>query len=415
MTTAPARPDPYAAVRHPGFVLYLLANWIATLGQEMQSVAVGWELYERTHSGFALGLVGLAQIVPFVFLVLPAGHLADRFDGLRILLGTHALLLLVALGLAGLSRTSGPVVLMYALLGLAGAARAFAMPARWAILPQLVPVADFRSAVTWRSNAWHIAALLGPALGGRVLVEFRAPAPAYLLNAGASAAVLVLLAAIRPGPAEKATGRLSLGTLLAGVRFVLDRELLLSAMTLDLFAVLLGGATVLLPIFARDILRVGPSGLGWLRTAPSLGALAMGLLLLYRPPVRHTGRMLLANVAGFGLATIVFGLSHSYILSLVMLFLTGAFDGVSVVIRSTLVQTLTPDAMRGRVSAVNAVFVGLSNDLGGFESGLAARFLGPVGSVVLGGFGSLAVVLGVAARWPRLARLDHLDASPDAA
>jgi MFS family permease len=278
-----------------------------------------------------------------------------------------------------------------------------------------VPVADFRNAVTWRSNVWHIAALLGPVLGGRLLAEFKASAPVYLLNAGASAAVFVLLAAIRPGPVEKVTEQLSLGTLLAGVRFVLDRELLLSAMTLDLFAVLLGGATVLLPVYARDILRVGPSGLGWLRTAPSLGALAMGLLLLYRPPVRNAGRTLLASVAGFGLATIVFGLSHSYRLSLSMLFLTGAFDSVSVVIRSTLVQTLTPDAMRGRVSAVNAVFVGLSNDLGGFESGLAARFLGPVGSVVFGGFGSLAVVLGVAARWPRLARLDHLDELADPA
>jgi MFS family permease len=404
----PAVHDPYAALRHRDFRLYLASNMTATIGHEMQSVTVGWELYERTGSAFGLGLVGLAQVVPFLLAILPAGQVADRVDRRRVLIAAQALLLVVSLGLAAVSSLRGPVPVMYALLGLAGLSRAFAMPARWAIVPQLVPMEDFANAVTWRSSAWQTAALMGPAVGGLALGATHRPVVVYLLDAMAGVTVIVLLANIRMRPSVRVREPLSLGTVLAGFRFVWSRELVLAAMTLDLFAVLLGGATALLPVFARDLLHVGPAGLGWLRAAPSVGAVMMGLFLAHRPS-RRAGLALLGSVAGFGLATIGFGLSRSFAFSFAMLLLTGAFDNVSVVIRSTLVQMLTPDAMRGRVSAVNSIFVGMSNDLGSFESGLAARFLGPVGSVVSGGIGSLLVVLAVAWRWPQLAKLQRVE------
>jgi hypothetical protein len=282
------------------------------------------------------------------------------------------------------------------------------MPARWAILPQIVPVEQVASAVTWGSSSWQIASMLGPALGGLVIALTGGATRAYVLNAACCAAVVALMTPVRLRPFARDFEPVSLRTLMAGLRFVFRTELILATITLDMLAVLLGGATALLPIFARDILSVGPTGLGWLRAAPSIGAFGMALFLAHRPPMRRAGPALLWSVAGFGVATVVFGLSKSPALSFVMLLLTGALDNVSVVVRGTLVQVLTPDSMRGRVSAVNAIFIGSSNELGEFESGLTARLFGAVPAVVVGGVGSVLVVLLVALWWPSVRRLGAL-------
>ncbi len=261
------------------------------------------------------------------------------------------------------------------------------------------------NAVTWNSSGWQLASVAGPALGGLVLWYFEVPAVAYLLTAGCAFLGAGLIAPVRPRPFASSNLR---GSLLAGVRFVWRTELLLAAITLDLFAVLLGGATALLPIFAKDILNVGPAGLGWLRSAPALGAVCMALVLAHRPPLRRAGRTLLWSVAGFGVATIGFGLSGDPIVSFVLLALTGALDNISVVVRGTLMQTLTPDELRGRVAAVNAVFISSSNEVGAFESGMTADWFGPVASVVGGGIGTILVVVVVMLRWPRLLALGQL-------
>jgi MFS family permease len=360
-----------------------------------------------------LGLVGLVLALPVLLLALPAGQAADHFSRKRIVLVTQVMLGLASIGLATVSLTRGPVHLIYACVAVAGVGNAFSFPARWALLPQLVSPKDFNNAVTWRSSAWQVAAAIGPALGGVVLALRRGATPAYLLDVAVCILVIGVILPLGGRPQTRPTEPWSMHSLLAGVRFVLRTELILATITLDLFAVLLGGATTLLPIYAKDILMVGPTGLGWLRAAPSVGALSMAVFLAHRPPLRRAGRALLWAVAGFGLATIIFGLSQNFVLSLAMLFLTGAFDNISVVVRATLVQVLTPDEMRGRVSAVNSIFIGLSNELGGFESGIVARFLGPAVSVVVGGVGSLLVVFGVAAIWPQVARLGSLDQTGD--
>jgi MFS family permease len=402
--------DPYAALRHRNFRLYLATSLLATIGAEMQTVAVGWELYERTGSAMALGLVGLVQVIPVVLLALPAGHVADRFRRKDIVMGAQAVMMLASIGLACVSHLRGPLIFVYASLFMAGVAGAFSFPARWAFMPELVPAEDFHNAVTWRSSGWQISAVVGPALGGLGIAAWRSAGPVYAIDATCSLVVLAMFTLISGRPRPKPLGQESFNwsTLLAGIRFVRQSELILAAITLDMFAVLLGGATTLLPIYAKDILHVGPTGLGWLRAAPSVGALCMAMLIAHRPPMRRAGRALLTAVSGFGIATIVFGFSRDYRLSLLMLFLTGAFDNVSVVIRATLVQVLTPDVMRGRVSAVNSVFIGMSNELGGFESGLAARLFGPVIAVVAGGVGCLLVVLGVVLAWPRILGLGSL-------
>ncbi|MBV8609033.1 MAG: MFS transporter [Singulisphaera sp.] len=400
--------DPYAALRLGDYRRFLLAMMVFTIGKQMQGVAVGWELYRRTGSAWALGLVGLVQFVPVLLLALPAGHAADRHGSKRQLLAAQGLRALASLGLAALSAARGPVPLVYGCLLLTGTAHAVLMPARWALLPQLVPVELLAGAVTWNSGGWQVAAMVGPALGGLVIARTGGAMWAYLLDAIGSALIIVLILPIRVAPTPRASEPVTLGALLAGISFVWRTELILATITLDLFAVLLGGATALLPIFAEDILRVGPVGLGWLRAAPSIGASLMAMTLAHRPPLRHAGPTLLWAVAGFGAATIVFGLSRDARLSFAMLLLTGALDNISVVVRATLVQLLTPDSMRGRVSAVNAIFIGSSNELGGFESGLTAQLVGPVVSVVAGGIGTILVVLAVALIWPPVRRLGSL-------
>jgi MFS family permease len=400
--------DPYAALRHRDYRLLLGSGVLASIGQTMLAVAVGWELYERTRSPGALGLAGLTGFLPVLLLALPAGQVADRLSRKGLFEAGYVGLMLASLGLAALSVLEGPVPLIYLCLILVGVSRAFGAPARWALVSEVVPAEHLHNAVTWNSSGWQVASVAGPALGGLALAHAGHAALAYLLSAGCAAASALLFLPARPRPLPRRSEPLSLASLMAGVRFVWRTDLLLAAITLDLFAVLLGGATALLPIYAKDILDVGPRGLGWLRAAPALGAVGMAVLLAHLPPLRRAGLTLLWAVAGFGVATIVFGFSTWPVLSFVMLALTGALDNISVVVRGTLVQVLTPDAMRGRVAAVNQVFISSSNDLGEFESGVTAELLGTVPAVVAGGVGTLLVVLAVAFRWPQLLRLGSL-------
>ncbi len=402
--------DPYGALRHRDYRCFLGGCILASIGAEIQALAVGWELYQRTGSAAALGLTGLAQFLPVLLLSLPAGQAADRFSRKRLLQAAMAVMALASLGLAALSLLEGPVWLVYLCLLVSGCGRAFGMPARASLLPLIVPLEDLPNAITWNSSGWQIANVSGPALGGMLIAAGGQVVSAYVLAALCALTCVVLLAPIRPRVPVRVPEARSLASLLAGLRFIRHTPLLLAAITLDLFAVLLGGATALLPIFAQDILEVGPTGLGWLRAAPALGALLMAVVLAHRPPLRRAGWALLWAVAGFGAATIVFGLSDNLALSYAMLALTGALDNISVVIRGTMLQLLTPDAMRGRVAAVNAVFISSSNELGAFESGMTAALFGTVLSVVGGGIGTIVVVVAVMARWPDLLRLGSLSA-----
>jgi len=392
---------------------------LGVIGWQMLQVALGWEIYERTHSAFALGLVGLVTVVPVVVLALPAGHLSDRADRMKIVLAAQAVFASMSLSLAAVSHWKGPIILMFGILLVRGIAQAYNNPARSALLPRLVPAEAFENAVTWASSGFQIAAVVGPALGGLVIALTKGATFAYFADAMLTTIYVIMLLGIRgeftakstTGTVMKPQERMTIESLVAGMRFVRDTKVILAAITLDLFAVLFGGATALLPIFAKDILQVGPSGLGWLRAAPSVGALLVMITIAHRPPMQRTGWTLILSVMGFGLATIVFGLSKSFLLSMSMLFILGGLDGISMVIRSTLVQLWTPDEMRGRVSAVNSVFIDMSNELGGFESGALAAAVGPIVAVVGGGIGTIIVVASVAAKWPELRRLRSLSPS----
>jgi MFS family permease len=408
--------DPYLALRYRDFRFLLIGVFIGSFGQQMLTVALGWELYNRTRSALVLGGIGLAQVIPLILLSLPAGHIADRYSRKTVVLLAEAAFGVASLGLAVLSARVGPLFLIYACLVLIGAAQAFSGPASSALVAQVIPSGVFESATTWRSSSWQLSAVLGPAAGGFLIGALGGATLVYVLNATAALIFVLLLALVRARhqqmrPAEERPLR----SLFEGIRFLRRTPVLLAAITLDLFAVLLGGATTLLPIFARDILRVGPFGLGWLQAASSLGAVCMALALAHRPPLKAAGRALLIAVAGFGIATIIFGLSRWFWLSILMLFVLGALDNISVVVRSTLVLVRTPDEMRGRVGAVNALFVGASNQLGGFESGLAAQLLGPIVAVVAGGVGTLLVVVAVAWIWPEMRRLGTLTEAAHAA
>lgn len=401
--------DAYAALRNRDYRLLLAGGILSTTGGEVLAVAVSWEVYQRTGSAAALGFTGLAQFLPVLILALPAGQVADHFSRKRIVQAAQTTFALSAVGLAILSLVEGPIALVYLCLVVIGCSRAFAMPARGSLLPLIVPSEQLANAVAWSTSGFQIANVVGPALGGLMIAGLGGiAAGVYLLAAGCLLTCVLMYIPIRPrAPARSAEPR-SLASLFAGVRFVWRTDLMLAAITLDLFAVLLGGATALLAIFAEDILHVGPVGFGWLRASPAIGALLMGVVMAHRPPLKQAGRTLLVVVAGFGAATIVFGLSRNFWLSFAMLALTGALDNVSVVIRHTLMQMLTPDDMRGRVAAVNAVFISSSNELGAFESGVTAHWFGPVLSVVGGGIGTILVVLAVTFRWPRLLRLGTL-------
>ncbi len=415
--------DPYQALRHRDFLLFIISRFVATLGEQMIAVAIGWELYERTNSELALGLVGLVEVLPVLLLALPAGHVADRFTRKYVMVIMEAMLILCAIGLAAVSYAHGPLIYVYLCMLLVGVAGAFAGPAGSAFLPQTVPPEAFTNAATWNSSAWQLAAVIGPALGGLIIAlqgsvtlgfgsfgytMSRNAGPVYILEGLASGLALLLILFTRTKQVSRSGKATSLKSLAAGVSFVRQTKVFLAAITLDMFAVLLGGATTLLPVFAKDILNVGPVGLGWLRAAPSIGAILMAVVIAHQPPFKRAGRALLWAVAGFGAATIVFGLSRSFILSVLMLGTLGAVDNISVVIRATLLLVKAPDEVRGRVAAVNSVFIGTSNQLGGFESGLTAQLFGPVASVVAGGIGTLLVVCAVAWVWPEIRRLGEL-------
>lgn len=403
--------DPYAALRSPNYRLFALGGFASALGGQIFSIALGWELYERTHDPGALGLLGLLQAVPVVALALPAGDLADRKDRRGILLWTLPFVFVCMLGLAYLSWSNAPLWSLYALLLVEALFQATANPARSALLPQLVEQEDLANAIAWNTSRWQLASLGGPALGGFLLAIFHVAWPSYAIAAGALFLFWICVFFLRPMPmAEReVTSEGVLERLAAGAAFVRSQPLILAAISLDMLAVLFGGATALLPVFAKDILAVGPTGLGYLRAAPAVGALCVSLTIAYRSPLKRAGVALLWAVAGFGIATIVFGLSKNFYLSLLALALTGATDNISVVVRHTLVQATTPRHMQGRVSAVNSVFIGISNELGAAESGYVARWLGAVLSVLTGGIGTVLVVLGVAKKWPQLQQLGPLE------
>jgi len=398
-----------AAFQYPDFALYQLARLFTVLATEMQSVAVGWQVFELTKSPLDLGFVGLAQFWPALVLFLPAGHAADRFNRRNIVTMCYAGLgaastILFVLTLAG----SPSKHAIYAALTLVGVVRAFNGAAGQSMVPQIVPEEYFPNAVAWAQTVFNTAVIVGPALGGFIYALFRGPAAVYLSSIIAAAISVIAVSRIRLNPAKREKEDVTLETIFAGFRFIWEKKLILGAISLDLFAVLLGGAVALLPVYAKDILHTGPWGLGLLRSAPAVGAVLMAVLLAHRPLKRHAGTTMLWAVAGFGVFTIVFGISRSLIVSLISLLLLGASDMVSVVIRSTLVQLSTPDEMRGRVSAVYSLFIGTSNEFGQFESGVTAQWFGTVPAVILGGVGTL-VVIGLWAWWfPELRGVDRL-------
>jgi MFS family permease len=382
-----------SVLHYRDYRLYLATSFFSSIAAQAQTVAVGWQIYAITHSPLALGLAGLMPFLPILCFLLPAGHLADRYDRrilffLAMLVSGLVSSLFMALTLHGV-RTPLP---FYIALLLLGSGRALGWPARQSFLPLLVPQGLFAQAISWNSAAFQTATILGPALGG--VLYLLGPAVVYGVCSVTMFAMAVCTLAIRTGGKAKAAngGPTGLRRLVAGVEYVWSNPLLLGGMTLDLFAVLLGGATALLPIYARDILRVGPGGLGLMRAAPALGAASVGLTLGHRPIRQKAGRKMFGCVALFGLATIVFGLSRDFLLSLGALAVVGAADMVSVYVRATVAQLATPDEMRGRVSAVSGMFISGSNELGEFESGLTASWFGTVAAVVIGGIGTLIVV-----------------------
>lgn len=392
---------------HRAFVRFWFSRLSGTAANQMLMVAIGWQMYDLTGSAWDLGLVGLLQFAPSLLLVLPAGHAVDRFHRARIFAACMAGQTLVSLVLV--AAPAGGFESRGLLLGLSvaiGAIKAFQLPAQQAVVPLLVPPALLPRALAFSSAGMQGAIIVGPAIGGFVYVA--GASWVYALCATLFGLAGAGVAGVRYGHVPRGPQAVSLQSLLAGVRFVWHHKAVLGAISLDLFAVLLGGATALLPMFAKDVLHVGPWGLGLLRAAPALGALALSLVLTRWPIARRAGHVLLGAVALYGLAMIVFGLSTSFVLSMAALAVSGAADMVSVVVRQSLVQLETPDEMRGRVSAVNAVFIGASNQLGEFESGATAALLGPVGSVVLGGIGSIVVAAWWVRLFPALARRDRL-------
>jgi len=409
-------PQPDSPLRHRAFVQFWCARVASGFGFQMLSVAVGWQIYAITGRAFDLGLIGLVQFIPSVLLALPAGHVADQYERRRVVLIGQvvewtAIVLLAVLTLTHRIHEAGILALVFAI----GVAKAFESPSMQSLLPALVPPAILPRAVAVSGSAFQMAMILGPAVGGLLYVA--GPGVVYLSAAALYLVAATMMALLRyeqtPPKREPAT----LKSLFAGVHFIRERKDVLGVISLDLFAVLLGGATALLPIFARDILHTGPWGLGLLRAAPAVGALLMSLWLAKHDLQRRVGMTMFASVAGFGVATLVFAVSANLWLSLTALFALGAFDMVSMVIRGSLVQLDTPDAMRGRVNAVNSIFINTSNQLGEFESGMLAAWLGAVGSAVVGGLGTLAVVGLWMAMFPSLRRRQqlHVEPTPDAA
>lgn len=406
--------DPYAALRIKNYRWFIVSLWTMTISSQIQAVVVAWQIYDITHDPLSLGLMGLAEALPFIGMALYAGHVADRFNRRRVSIA--ALSVLVGCSLALLVFNLVPGFLhahgawpFYSVIFVSGFARSFLQPARQALGAELIDRSLYANAVAWRSSTWQSAAVIGPALGG-LIYGFASARVAYIVDAIMMIVALTTFWSIAYATRLTVASVESIGdSLQSGLRFVFGEPVLLGALTLDLFSVLLGGAEALLPVFADQILHVGPQGLGILRAAPAVGAVAASVYLAHRAPFRRAGRTLLYAVGTFALCIIGFGLSRSFVLSLVLLAVSGVADNVSVLIRSTLLQLLTPAHLYGRVTSVNSIFVGSSNEIGAFESGVAARLLGTVLSVVLGGLASLGVVAAVGWKVPRLRRLGRID------
>ncbi len=414
--------DAYGSLRIPNFRRYIIALFTLTVGIQIQGTVVGWQIYDLTRDPLALGLVGLAEAIPAIGLSLFAGHVADLHDRRRIALIALVVLSVCSGALWALAHprplgymlaVHARVVAIYGVIMVSGLARAFLQPARQALSAELVPRELFKNSITWRSGAWQMAAVLGPAIGG-VLYAIGGSSTGYAVDFVLMLVAIGVLRSVRHRtPTRLRTEKTKFGvSLTSGLKFVFGDSILLSALTLDLFSVLFGGAVALLPLFAAEILHVGPTGLGVLRAAPALGAVITSFALTKWPPFNRTGPSLLVAVAGFGACMIGFGLSTSFYLSVALLTFSGAFDMVSVVIRSLMLQIRTPEKLLGRVSAVNQIFIGSSNEVGAFESGVTAKAFGTVTSVVAGGVATLAVVAVVAWRVPMLRRLREMNADP---
>jgi MFS family permease len=436
----PAAESAYSVLRNADFTRYLIGRFVASLGQQMLVVAIDWELYRRTHSALSLAFVGLSLMVPMILFTVPAGHFADTFNRKKIILAATLVLTAVSVGLALSSALLFNVGWIYFFLFILGAARTFLWPASAAFVTSLVPLDEFARAVTFNSGAFQFSSVVGPAAFGAVValtpgaVAHSTAWPVYALNALASLACFALVVPIKHEHKVKPAEPVSVKSLVEGFRFVYQSKIILGVITLDLFAVLLGGTVTILPMFAQDIFHAGPGGLGWLRNAMAVGAVICALTIAHRSPLEKAGRAMLWAVAIFGVATILFGLANAncigrwvalpdavwFWLAFAMLALAGAVDNISVVVRQTLVQILTPDEKRGRVSAVNSLFIGTSNELGGFRSGMVAwlfttpTFLGnaaatgAIVSTVTGGVGTILVVLAVAWIWPEIRRYGKL-------
>lgn len=414
--TIQAKVDPRAAFRYPAFVNYQFARFCIVVATEMQAVAVAWQVYEVTKRPLDLGLVGLAQFLPSILLFLISGHAADRFNRRNLLLVCDfgfavcfALLIVITL------RGNVSIISIYAVLVLLGVVRSFNGPVSRAIFPQLVPPEVFASSVAWGSTFWQAATILGPVFGGmlyafaeRAFGHGAGPEAVYACSLAAAVAAVVLMLRVPSREKERNKPSATLHTVLEGFRYIWREKMILGAISLDLFAVLLGGAVALLPVYAREILQTGPWGLGILRSAPGVGAGVMAIAIAHNPLKKKAGATMLWCVAAFGLCTILFGVSRSFALSLFALFLVGATDMVSVIVRATLIQVATPDEMRGRVNAVDMIFIGASNELGQFESGLTAQWFGAVPAVILGGVGAIVVTGLWAWIFPQLRKVDQL-------
>ena len=398
-----------AAFSHPGFLLFQIARFLIVSAVEMQAVAVGWQVYEITKRPLDLGYVGLAQFLPGILLFPISGHASDRFERRNVLSACYAgyalcFALLLALSWRGLPS----IAPIYVVLVMIGMVRSFNGPASRSILPQLVPQEHFANAVAWNATIFQASTVLGPSFGGIVYAAFRGPSAVYVIAMVTAIGATVTTFRIKPEVKARPREPLNLKTLFAGLHFIRNNKLILGAISLDLFAVMLGGAVALLPVYAREILHTGPWGLGLLRTAPGAGAALMAIVLAHWPLRGNSGPKLLWAVAGFGVFTIIFGRSRSLIVSLIALVLLGASDMISVIIRATLTLLATPDEMRGRVTAVDMIFIGTSNEFGQFESGVTAQWFGTVPAVVLGGVGTLLVVTLWAWWFPDLRRAGEL-------
>lgn len=398
--------DPYAALRFHDFRFFLIVKILVTMAMQIQAVIVGWHVYSITHDPLSLGLIGLVEILPNFSVTLFAGHFADIYDRKKIVYSCLAILVLCSLGLFYANSNIG---LIYFIIAISGVARGVLNPSIFSIMTECVSQEHRVNSTSWNSTLWQISFMLGA--GGSGFLYAYMEYKSYL-----AITVLLLFSIIaffyispKPHLTKKDQKAPMLNSIKSGIKFVFNNEIFLGAISLDLFAVLFGGAVALLPIFANDILKVGPQGLGFLKAAPSLGSFLMAAVVVYYPPVKGTGKKLLAAVFGFGICMIVFGISKNYYLSLIVLALSGAFDNISVVVRGTIMQTMIPPEMKGRVYAVNSIFVGSSNELGAFESGVAAKAMGVVPSVVFGGAMTLLVVVTTYLKAPKLKNLEFKD------